>query len=197
LDINGSLRLSGTYPSITFTETASGRTAYLASTDGYNMYLNQGGAGFLSLSGSSGVVVNNGLAVTGAITATGEITAYYSDARLKTNVAAITNAVNVVSSFTGVYYNANQLAADLLGEDITVRKIGLLAQEVEPLLPEVIRSAPFDSSSDGISKSGNNYKTIQYERIVPLLVEAIKELSSKLNSQQAELDQLRARWDSQ
>jgi len=53
LDINGSLRLSGTYPSITFTETASGRTAYLASTDGYNMYLNQGNSGALSLSGSA------------------------------------------------------------------------------------------------------------------------------------------------
>ena len=45
-------------------------------------------------------------------------------------------------------------------------------------MPEIIRPAPFDIDKDGNSKSGENYKTVQYEKIVPLLVEAIKTLAA-------------------
>ena len=84
-------------------------------------------------------------------------------------------------SINGVYYTANQLAADIIGEDMSVQKVGLLAQEVEAIMPEVIRAAPFDIDTDGNSISGENYKTIQYERLIPLLIEAIKELKLEIN----------------
>jgi hypothetical protein len=51
---------------------------------------------------------------------------------------------------------------------------------VQAVLPEVIKPAPFDTDENGASKSGENYLTVQYEKIVPLLIEAIKELSKKV-----------------
>ena len=66
--------------------------------------------------------------------------------------------------------------------------VGLSAQEVQKVLPEVVKPAPFDEGTcydvgKGKSKSGENYLTIQYERIVSLLVEAVKERSERLRLQ--------------
>jgi hypothetical protein len=47
-------------------------------------------------------------------------------------------------------------------------------------MPQIVKAAPFDIGDNGISKSGENYKTLQYERVVPLLVEAIKELKREV-----------------
>jgi hypothetical protein len=55
--------------------------------------------------------------------------------------------------------------------------VGLFADELEAVLPEAVKLAPFDRDENGRSKTGENYKTIQYDKVVPLLVEAIKELS--------------------
>ena len=56
----------------------------------------------------------------------------------------------------------------------------IAVSEVEVVLPEVVVPAPFDVADDGTSKSGENYKTVKYEKIVPLLIEAIKELTAKV-----------------
>ena len=122
------------------------------------------------------------IAVQGAITATGDITAFSSDKRLKENYNQITNAVNKVMSLNGVTYNWNSLANQLVGYDQTTRIVGLIAQELEAVLPEAVKLAPFDRDENGNSKSGENYKTIQYEKVVPLLVEAIKELKAEVDA---------------
>ena len=127
-----------------------------------------------------GTNATGNLAVKGNITATGEVTAYYSDSRLKDNITLITNAMDKVSAINGVYYNPSQLAETLLHESRLTSKVGLIAQEVEAVLPHVIRAAPFDTNIDGSSKSGEKYKTIQYEKVIPLLVEAIKELEARI-----------------
>lgn len=108
--------------------------------------------------------------VTGAITATGNITAYYSDDRLKTKLGNIENALDKVCSLDGFYYEANE-TAQALGYK-PVREVGLSAQSVQKVLPEVIAPAPIDSQ----------YLTMHYERVVPLLVEAIKELRAEIAS---------------
>jgi hypothetical protein len=115
----------------------------------------------------------------GEIQATSEITAYASDKRLKTDIRPIENAVEKVKSLNGVIYKWNELAGTH-GFDQTKDMSGVLAQEVEAVFPEVIRLAPFDSDIHGNSISGENYKTVQYEKIVPLLIEAIKELSLEI-----------------
>lgn len=127
-----------------------------------------------------GTNLTGNLAMSGNITATLEITAYFSDMRLKDNIRVISNAMDKVLAINGVYYNPNEVAEELLNESRTSTKVGLIAQEVEAIMPQVIRAAPFDINPDGTSKSGQNYKTVQYEKLVPLLVEAIKELEARV-----------------
>ena len=117
----------------------------------------------------------------GAIYATGNITAYYSDARLKDVKGTIANALDKVSSLSGVYYTNNEVAV-AHGYTSAETQVGLLAQDVEAVLPEVVKAAPFDLDERGDSKSGEHYKTVQYERIIPLLVEAIKELRAEVKA---------------
>ena len=121
---------------------------------------------------------------TGEIRATGDITSAYSDERLKTNIQEITNALEKVVSLRGVTYNPNTLA-ESFGFKNTEKRVGVLAGDVEKVLPEAVKSAPFDLmifENSEISRSGENYKTVQYEKLVPLLIEAIKELNKEVQS---------------
>jgi ribosomal protein S10 len=70
--------------------------------------------------------------------------------------------------------------AESFGYDKSTNLVGLFADEVESVLPEAVKNAPFDRDENGNSKSGENYKTVQYERLIPLLIEAIKELSEEV-----------------
>jgi hypothetical protein len=126
----------------------------------------------------------------GEIRATNEVTAYYSDRRLKENVQVLDNAVAKVLSLNGITYNPN-IVAEGYGYDRNAKLVGLFADEVESVLPEAIRPAPFDTDENGKSKSGENYKTIQYEKLVPLLIEAIKEQQTTINSLKSELENLK------
>ena len=129
-------------------------------------------------------------ATAGSIRATNEITAYYSDKRLKENIKPIGDALNKVLQLHGVTYNANAVAGSL-GYTDTTEQVGLLAQDVQAVLPQVVVPAPFDITvKDGkeVSKSGEDYLTVKYEKIVALLVEAIKELNDKVESLESQLD---------
>jgi hypothetical protein len=135
------------------------------------------------------VSINGALQVTGNITATAEITAYYSDRRLKTDVLIIENALLKVKKLNGVTYRPNELATSYgLGNNSDM--VGLFADEVEQVLPQAVKPAPFDIDENGNSKSGENFKTIQYEKIIPLLIEAIKEQQSIIETQRVKIDKL-------
>ena len=137
------------------------------------------------LQGTSGVTYNgSNLAVTGAITATGDITAFSSDARLKTNINIIPHALDKVKSINGVTYNWNEIAVQF-GIGDTNEHAGVLAQEIQSVLPQVVKQAPFDTAEDGSSVSGEHYLTVQYDKIIPLLIEAIKELSAEVEALKA------------
>ena len=82
-----------------------------------------------------------------------------SDIRLKTDVTPIDHALDKVSSLEGVYYRQK--------EDLSRRHIGLIAQDVESVIPEAVATG-----SDGM-------KSIAYTNMVGLLVSAIKELDAK------------------
>jgi hypothetical protein len=108
-------------------------------------------------------------ATTGELRATNNITAYYSDERLKNKLGNIENALDKVKSLSGFYYEANE-TAQALGYKVR-REVGVSAQEVQAVLPEIVTGAPIDEK----------YLTIWYERLAPLLIEAIKELSSEVD----------------
>jgi hypothetical protein len=128
-------------------------------------------------------VNSSGSSVTGAITATGDVTAYSSDKRLKENVVKIPSALDKVLSLNGVTYDWNKKALDFgFVPDRLKHDVGLLAQEVEYVLPEAIAPAPFDTNqTTGESISGENYLTVRYDKLVPLLIEAIKEQQTQID----------------
>jgi len=113
----------------------------------------------------------------GLFRADNDIVAFYSDERLKENIRPIENALDKISKWQAVHYTATQQAHDLSNGafDPSKAQIGLLAQEVQEDFPEVIEPAPFDIDSDGSSISGEDYLTMQYHKIVPVLVSALQE----------------------
>jgi Chaperone of endosialidase len=106
----------------------------------------------------------------GEIRATNAITSYYSDERLKTRLGNIENALDKVDQISGFYHEANDLAVSL-GFSKT-REVGVSAQELQAVLPEVVTQAPIDE----------RYLTVRYERLAPLLIQAIKELHQEVNA---------------
>jgi hypothetical protein len=117
------------------------------------------------------------------INVAGNITAYYSDKRLKTKTRNIEDPLKIINELEGFYYTPNELAHSV-GITNTREEIGLSAQDVQKILPELISLAPFDLEKDKdgkkVSKSGDNYLTMSYERLIPVLVEAIKELNKEI-----------------
>lgn len=104
----------------------------------------------------------------GEIRATNNVTAYYSDERLKIKLGNIPNALEKVNTLDGFYYQANEIAQSL-GYEVK-QEVGVSAQQVQAIMPEVVAPAPID----------DKYLTVRYERLVPLLIEAIKELSAEV-----------------
>ena len=107
---------------------------------------------------------------TGEIRATNNITAYYSDDRLKTRLGPIENALDKLDSLDTFYYEANAVAQSL--GYVPIKEVGLSAQQVKAIMPEVVAPAPID----------DKYLTVRYERLVPLLVAAINELTAKVKA---------------
>ena len=104
---------------------------------------------------------SSGLSITGDITAS-------SDIRYKTNIETINNAIEKVQSLRGVTFDWDH-------EDFTdnkERSTGVIAQDVEKVLPEAVR------------ENKNGLKNVSYGNMVGLLIEAIKE-------QQAQIDELK------
>ena len=141
----------------------------------------------LTVSGSAQIsslgVGTAAVGTSGEIVATNNIIAYYSDGRLKTVSSTIPNALDKVSKLSGVYYTTNELA-ESFGYTDKANQVGVIAQEVEAVLPEVVTLAPFDRENvngEIVSKSGENYKTVYYDKLVPLLIEAIKELKAEID----------------
>jgi len=173
-----SARLSGSYSTITgvgtltnltvtntITGNVSGAAANLSSTTA-NVQLFSIGVGVLA----SGVA--------GEIRAANNITAYYSDDRLKTRLGAIDNALSKVLSLNGFYYHANE-TAQALGYAVQ-NEVGVSAQEVQAVLPEIVVPAPID----------DRYLTVRYEKLIPLLIEAIKEQQTIITKQSSRIERL-------
>lgn len=133
----------------------------------------------LTGNGSSGITAEGNLTfdgstltVSGAITASGNITGLTSDKRLKDFKETIPSALEKVSKLNGYNFNwndtAKKLDANIFDDE---DQVGVSAQEVLEVCPEAVKPAPID----------NSYYTVQYEKLVPLLIEAIKDIKNELD----------------
>ena len=108
------------------------------------------------------------LHVNGKIFASDDIQAFYSsDRRFKDNIRTIENPLESLDKLNGYRFTWNDDLSHIHsyeGEDI-----GVIAQEVEEVLPEIV------------SNRTNGYKGVKYEKIIPLLIECIKELKSEID----------------
>jgi hypothetical protein len=140
------------------------------------------GVGVFNESSTPPILPLEKLHIMGNIIATGTITSCYSDKRLKTFTSNISNSLDIISNLNGYYYHPNEAALKAGFEN--EKQIGLSAQEVQSVLPEIVKIAPFDMARDDdgniTSKSGKSYLTICYERLGPVFVEAIKELTGQI-----------------
>ena len=88
-----------------------------------------------------------------------------SDARLKKDIVEIQNALDTIEKISGVQFKWNELASDPNKEKV---QVGVIAQEVEAVAPEIV-----STNEDG-------FKSVSYDKLVPLLIQAVKELSEKV-----------------
>lgn len=139
--------------------------------------------------GISSTAPSDKLYVTGGISATGDITSSASDERLKENIEAIENAVDKIKQLNGIKFDWIDNIEEVADCEWKNKKrtVGLIAQDVQKVLPEVVSIAPFDKGEEGKSKSGKDYLTIDYAHIVPLLIEAIKEQQIQIEELKTEL----------
>ena len=98
------------------------------------------------------------------IEASGDVIAFgSSDERLKDNISYIHRPIDKINKIGGYKFTWNDKQDTYLGKDV-----GVLAQEIEAVLPEIVTTR------------GSGYKAVKYEKIVPLLIEGIKELDKKI-----------------
>ena len=115
----------------------------------------------------------------GKLSAENDIIAFASDKRLKENIVEISNPLDKIKQLRGVYYDWKKDVKEKgFHPGRKINEIGMVAQDVEKVIPQAIEPAPFN----------NDYKTIKYNRIIPLLVECIKD-------QQKQIDELKSKLD--
>ena len=130
------------------------------------------------------------LDVRGTIGASGDITALYSDERLKTVTCGLEGALDIVGTLRTFKYHPNQLA-ESFGYSSSESYIGVSAQEIQSVYPEIVKIAPFDSMEQNgqtVSRSGENYLTVQYDKLVPVLIQAIKELKERVETLESQFN---------
>ena len=108
----------------------------------------------------------------GEVRSTGNVTAYYSDDRLKDRQGNIESALDKVSSLNGFYFKQNEKGNEITPQYADKLQVGVSAQEIKSVLPEVV----VENAIDG------QYDSVHYDKVVPLLIESIKELKSEIES---------------
>jgi len=111
-------------------------------------------------------------ATTGRIDATNDVVAFAtSDRRLKENIKPIDNALCKVIGVSGNTFDWKELNSEEIKtiHGNTGKDVGVIAQEIEKILPEAVTTR------------NNGYKAVNYEKLVPLLIEAIKEQQKQIN----------------
>jgi hypothetical protein len=115
------------------------------------------------------LVVSGGVGVAGAIYAGSDVVAHASsDIRLKEDISQIDNSLEKLSKISGYEYFWNKTAQEMFPER-TMRDVGVIAQEVREVLPSAV------------VERADGYLAVNYDKIIPLLIESIKTLKEELD----------------
>jgi hypothetical protein len=125
---------------------------------------------------------------------TGNVTAYSSDERLKYNIEPIKDARKLLRQIEGVYFDWDLEECNKWNFFPPEKDVGLLAQRVQKINPYAVHPAPFDKDplNKSGSKSGKNYLTVQYEKMVPMLIQSSNEHDELIDQMQARIEALEA-----
>lgn len=159
--------------------------SYIRGNSGAEIYIYRTGNNLFQTSGTGAMQVN------GVLYVTGDIYSNTSDIRLKTVLSPITNASAKLKTLDTFTYVNNELAISL-GHKSTKEQVGLNAAQVQAIQPEAVGLAAIDVTSEYESKSGENYLTIQYDRLVPLVVAGHNEHSDEIATLKQEIAALKA-----
>ena len=156
---NGSAGQNGAYTQIHVKQDAPTQLRYYCTVHGNGM------GNSMIVQSAYDTIFEDNLVVSGSLNVTGDITAYStSDERLKSNITPILDGLDKVGEIQGYEYDwiENEHHTN------TGHDIGVIAQEIEKIAPEAVTTRD------------NGYKAVKYEKIVPILIQAIKELNDKV-----------------
>lgn len=128
--------------------------------------------------------------------AQGNIIAYWSDRRLKENLEPIADWRKIIDNLTGYRFEWNEYGRIVYaGAEKGKREVGLIAQDVREVYPEAVSIQELQYKSQGVPKDGINYDpndpyiTIQYDKLIPVLVQSEKAAHDKLDDHDDKLDE--------
>jgi len=197
---SGNVGIGTTSPSQKLhTNGTAGDTRTRTSTSNHGTYFESGvtsdSAGILLVAGHASSILNIYLQGSGGVSnefqfqhdgdfhADGDVIAFsttVSDKRLKDNVKVIDNALDKVMKLRGVEFDWNQ------GKRKGQHDLGLIAQEVEEVLPELVREKTLCTGE--YEGNEQEFKTVDYEKIVGVLIEAVKEQQEQINKLEEKLN---------
>jgi len=158
---------SGDYSRIQSVHQSVAYTPLCLQTDGGNVLINS-----TTDNGTDKLQVNGSAFFNSNITATGDVTAFQtSDKKLKKNIKTIDNSLEIINKLNPVSYNWNSKAKELNPTKTDDKNFGLIAQELEEILPELVHNMYNEEKIKGID----------YVQLIPFLIKSIQELTNKIN----------------
>lgn len=127
-----------------------------------------------------------GVHATGQIASNADVIAYYSDKRLKKDLARVVDHWNVINNLTGYRFTWNEKSGEIPGfqDKVGKREVGLIAQDVQAVYPEAIAMRTEGPEDDP-------YMTIKHDRFTAVFIEALKDLRRELDEVKEENKKLR------
>lgn len=135
----------------------------------YMLYVNGNQKNTGDILALGNITAEGDILANGNITAQGEVTAYSSsDKRLKSNITPLTSSLSIIDKLNPVSFNWNKKAVELNDNKNTSSKnYGVIAQEIEKVLPDLVHQT-------------NGFKSVDYIQLIGVLLGAVKELNNKI-----------------
>jgi len=166
---------TSTTGTISATSVSSTKMTYQPSTGRLSSTVLLATGGTAASNNASGaLIVTGGAGISGALYVGGDIYSYASsDIRLKENLSKIDNSLEKLLKISGYQYHWNKIAQDMYPER-TMQDVGVIAQEVKEVIPSAV------------AEREDGYLAVRYDKLIPLLIEAVKTLKEEIENMKRE-----------